>query len=406
MLKGIEIRIYPNEEQVAYISRLLGCCRYIYNQLVAEGRKYDKTNGEMWKPSAMYSFYMAHKRNTPFLSEVHSKVLSQSRLDYQQALHNYFTRKDSEEPRFHKRGKKDSCRFPIDAFIGIKGNRLSLIKQLKDIHFKCSRKDERYLNKNPDKVRSVTLRRTSSGKFFCSVLVEDVRIRPLAEVTQEVGIDLGIKDCAILSTGEKIENPHNLGKMEEMIKKAQRKVSRRQKGSKRKREAQRRVARLHEKVANRRKDFLHKATTRIVRENQSIYLEDLNIKGMMANHHLAKAVGDASMSMFVRMLEYKCAWYGRKLVKIDRFYPSSKKCHKCGYVNKGLTLAMREWECPECGTIHDRDINAAINILDEGRRVKVGLSSPEPNARGQGDGRAASQGAEVAVLDETRKKSA
>ena len=292
-----------------------------------------------------------------------------------QAYDNFFKRHKG-FPKFKsKHDNRQSCRFPKDAFIGVRGNRIDLIKVLKDIHFKCSRNDERYLNRNQDKVKSITLSKEPNGKFYLSVLID----KPLRQVPQSqnmVGLDLGIKDFAVTSDGQVIENFHFKKNEESRLKRLQRQISKKVVGSKNREKVRLRFAKLNEKIRNRKLNFLHDVTNHLIDENQVIVMEDLNVKGIVRNHKLAESISEVNWGEFRRILAYKAAWHGRQLVFIDRFYPSSKRCNHCGYIYKELTLKDRQWVCPECGSMIDRDYNAALNILEEGERI-IGLSSPE-----------------------------
>lgn len=241
------------------------------------------------------------------------------------------------------------------------------------------------------RVLSATVKQVPSGKYYVTICCADVpAVNAPTPTVEFLGVDAGIHDIATCSTGERLPNPKNLQRSERRLAREQRRLSRKQKGSANRVKQRVKVARLHEKVANRRKDALHKFTTHAVGESQNIAVEDLNVKGMQRNRRLAKAVGDAAMSELVRQLEYKCAWSGRGFARVGRFYPSSKTCSACGYVYGGLTLAERVWDCPACGMHHDRDLNAAVNIAREGKRIlegtagHAGTAADAANACGEG----------------------
>ena len=375
MLKAIKIRIYPSDEQKHFINRQLGCCRVVYNSCLAYRRdKYEK-EGISITSSQSINYIVELKKEREWLKEVHSKVLQQSVRDMNKAYDNFF-KLHTGYPKFKsKKDYEQKCRFPKDAFIGIRGNRIDLIKSLKDIHFKCSVRDERYLNKNQDKVHSLTLTKTKSDQYYLSVLI-DKQLEPKPQTTSVIGIDLGIKDFVITSEGQVFENLHFKKSETNKFKKFQRQLSRKKEGSKNREKARIKLAKLNQKIRNKKLHYLHQVSNQLVSENQIICMEDLNVKGMMRNHNLAESISEMNFGEFKNLLTYKCLQYERQLVFINRFYPSSKTCHCCGYKNDSLQLSDREWVCPECGVIHDRDINAAKNILEEGKRI-IGLSSPE-----------------------------
>lgn len=375
MLKAIKIRIYPSAEQVDFINKQLGCCRFVYNNCLAFRKDSYQNEHISVSSSEAVKHITVLKKDNEWLKHVHSKVLQQSVRDMNQAYDNFF-KLHRGFPKFKsKHDNRQSCRFPKDAFIGVRGNRIDLIKVLKDIHFKCSRNDERYLNRNQDKVKSITLSKEPNGKFYLSVLID----KPLRQVPQSssmVGLDLGIKDFAVTSDSQVIENFHFKKNEESRLKRLQRQISKKIVGSKNREKARLRFAKLNEKIRNRKLNFLHDVTNHLIDENQVIVMEDLNVKGMVRNHKLAESISEVNWGEFRRILAYKAAWHGRQLVFIDRFYPSSKRCNHCGYIYKELTLKDRQWVCPECGSLIDRDYNAALNILEEGERI-IGLSSPE-----------------------------
>lgn len=381
MLKAIKIRIYPTDNQEVYINKLLGTCRYIYNNLLAfKKQEYEEKQNNI-------SFGQLGKKLTElktqneWIKESHSKVLQQSLLDLDKAYKNFYKEKKG-YPKFKsKKDAKQSCRFPIDAISGINGNRINIINPLKDIHYKCSRKDEKYLNKYKDNIRSATLSKTKSGKYYLSILIDGSLTKELSQPTNQfIGIDLGIKDFVITSNGETHSNIKIKRNNEKKLIKLHKELSRKQKGSNNRNKAKIKLAKAYEKLNNIKENYLHSIVNQLLNENQVIIMEDLNVKGMMKNHKLAKSIQELSLYRFKEIMKYKAKWFNREIIKIDRYFPSSKLCSSCGYKNDDLTLRDRTWVCLHCGQTHNRDINAAVNILNEGIRIykgKIGLSSPE-----------------------------
>ena len=373
MLKSIKIRIYPDNVQKEFISKQLGCCRLIYNKLL----DYKKSQYEQNKQSVSLSQLGKYLTNLKklneysFLNDVYNACLQQSMIDVIKAYDN-FLKSYTYYPKFKsKKDAKQSCRFTNSMFKfknkKIRGNRITLIKQLKNILFKCSRKDEIYLNHNQDKIHFVTLTKTSTNKYYLSICI-DYNIKEKEKLDNVIGLDLGIKDFIVDSNGNRYENKHFYKNQENKLKKLQRQLFKKQKDSINRNKVRVKIAKVHEKIKNQRLNYLHQITSKLVNENQVICIEDLNVNGMMSNHKLSKSIQELSLFEFRRQLEYKCNRYNKNLVIIDRFYPSSKTCHNCGYIYKDLKLSQRKWICPHCKSLIDRDYNASLNILSEGLR--------------------------------------
>ena len=368
MLRAYKYRIYPTEEQKVLLAKTFGCCRFVYNwalNLKIEVYKQEKKSiGNVELTNRMRSEL---KTEHEWLGEVNSQALQSALRNLDTAYKNFF--RDTHAvgfPKFKSRKQKQSFQCPQHCSVDFGKGTISIPKA-KDIPAVLHRRFK-------GTVKTVTISMTPSGRYFASVLVgtsmqEMKPSEPKRDTT--VGIDLGIKSLAVCSDGRTFDNPKNLQRSLDRLKLLQKRLSRKQKGSANRNKARIRVARLQEHIANSRKDSLHKITHALTHDSQvrTICMENLNVKGMQRNHHLAQAVGDASFGMFLTLLEYKCSWYGVNLIKIDRFAPSSKTCGKCGYIYKGLKLSERSWTCPECGTHHDHDFNAACNIKEFGLKA-------------------------------------
>lgn len=378
MLKGIKIRLYPNNEQNYYINCLLGSSRFVYNKCLSyKIEQYNKNEKSISYPE-LGKYLTSLKLKFPWLKDVHSKVLQQSLINLDIAYKSFF-KNGNGFPKFKsKHQNRQSCRFPVDAIGKIKGNRINIILKLKNIHFKCSRQDEIYLNKNQYLIKSGTLTKTKTGKYYFSILIDKPNRILQKPKNNIIGLDLGIKDFIITSDNQSFENIKIKRNNQKKLNKFHKELSRKQKGSSNRNKARIKLAKQYEKLNNIKENYLHTITNQLLNENQVIVIEDLNVKGMLKNHYLARSIQELSLNRFKTMLEYKCKWYGRYIIQIDRWFPSSKLCSNCSYKNDKLTLSDREWICPECHTKLDRDLNAAINIKNEGERIlKIGLSSPE-----------------------------
>ena len=384
--KAYKFRLYPSKEQRILLVKHFGCCRFVYNKFLERRNEKYKRDKEIlgYCDNARELALLKKSEDTKWLKEVYSHALQAELRHLDGAFRRFYdaikhgkaepiirngkpTGRRKFEPRF--KSKKDNCQsvtFPDN--VKVRDGNLVLPKFKTLLKMKMHRPLE-------GKICHATVSRDCRDKYHVSILCEEECAMLPEAPRKSIGIDLGIKEMAVCSNGERVANPKFLERGEKHSKYLQRQVSKKRKGSNRRRRARMLLSRHYEKVANRRRDYIHKFTKRIVSENQAICVEDLNVRGMESNHQLAKSIVSVAFGEIVRQLEYKCGWYGRGFVKVGRWYPSSKTCNHCGHINRGLTLEDRKWTCDKCGKEIDRDYNAALNIEAEGTRILSGNGS-------------------------------
>lgn len=382
MLKALKIRLYPNKIQEVQINKLLGCYRFVYNQCLNKkitSYEKDKTSENLTSLGHYLHGYLTKQEEYNWLNEQNTKVLKQSIIDMLDAYKCFFEQHNGYPKYKSKHDNKQSCRFPLEAISkrnNYDGRKLSLAN-IRGIKFRCSDKYINYLTKNKEGIKSATLSKLPCGQYYLSILIDGDLLKQVQQSQNTVGIDLGIKDFITTSEGETFENKHFKKSVSDRLEKLQKQLSRKQKGSNNRNKARLRLAKLNKKINDSKLNYLHEVTNTLINENQVICIEDLNVKGMVKNHRLAESISEMNFGEFRRILEYKAVWYGRVVVKVDRFYHSSKRCNYCGYIKKDLKLSDRRWVCPVCGEVIDRDYNAACNIRDKGIEILVGSRTPE-----------------------------
>ena len=372
--KAYKYRFSPSDEQQRVLAHTFGCCRYVYNWALRQRTDAYYQRGERmyYKGTAQRLVLLKKQEETVWLNDVSSVPLQQALRHLDKAFRNFFDGR-SNYPTFKKKRNQQAATYANNAFIW-KDQALTLAKMDAPLSIVWHRP-------LPDgcKPSSVTVTKDEAERYFVSILVEE-DIKALEVSPKTVGLDLGLKSMVITSDGYTYGNPKFFSKNEKKLAKAQRRHAKKKKGSKNRNKARLKVARLHQKISDRRRDYQHQLSASVIRENQVVCVESLHVKNMVKNPCLAKAISDVGWSEFIRQLEYKAEWYGRTIVKIDKWYPSSKRCFDCGHLLDSLTLDVRSWACPECGVVHDRDINAAKNILAAGLAVAACGEAVRPGA--------------------------
>jgi len=366
MEKAFSYRFYPTTEQESLLRRTLGCVRLVYNKALHERTQgwYERQERIGYEQTSSMLTAWKKQEDLDFLNEVSCVPLQQGLRHLQTAFTNFFAGR-TKYPNFKKKRNGGSAEFTKSAF-KFRDGKIYLAKSLEPLEIRWSRQIPKGCEPS-----SVTVRLHPSGRWHISIRFDDTTIQPLPINDNSIGIDLGITSLIVTSNGDKVANPKQFKKHYQRLKRAQKNLCRKQKGSKNREKARIKVAKVHLKISDSRKDFLHKLTTDLVRENQTIAVESLAVKNLVKNRQLALAISDSGWSELIRQLDYKCLWYGRKLVKIDQWFPSSKRCSNCGHIVDKMPLNIRDWQCPNCGINHDRDVNAGKNILAAGLAVLV-----------------------------------
>ena len=376
ILRAIKIRLYPNKTQEQTLNKVLGCYRFVYNQMLAlkqNAYNKDKSNLGLCELSKFFHGTLLKDEQYSWLKEQNTKVMKQAIRQMLSAYDGFF-KLGKGFPKFKSKHDNNSALFPYEAISksnSFETRHISLTKSLKHIKFHCSNLYFERLQKYKDNIKSATLSKTKSGKFYLSVLIlmNEEEFKQFRHTNNKVGIDLGVKDFIITSDGEVFENKHFFKKSEDRIKKLQRRLSKKAKGSNNRNKVRIKIAKEFEHLTNQRMDYIHNAVNSLLKTYDYIFMENLNVQGMLKNHKLAKAIQELVFYTFKNTLKNKAMMNDKFVIEVDRWFASSKICHKCGYVYKGLTLGEREWTCPICGEHHDRDLNAAMNILIEGQRM-------------------------------------
>ena len=376
ILRATKIRLYPNKTQEQTLNKVLGCYRFVYNKMLAlkqEAYNRDKSNLGLCELSKFFHGELLKKSEYSWLKEQNTKVMKQAIRQMLSAYDGFF-KLGKGFPKFKSKHDNNSALFPCEAISKsntFETRHISLTKSLKNIKFHCSNLYFERLQRYKDNIKSATLSKTKSGKFYLSVLMSmnEEEFKQFIHTNNKVGIDLGVKDFVVTSDGEVFKNKHFLKQSENKIKKLQRQLSKKVKGSNNRDKVRIKIAKEFEHLTNQRIDYIHNVVNSLLRTYDYVFMENLNVQGILKNHKLAKGIQELGFYTFKNILKNKAMMNNKFVIEVDRWFASSKTCHECGYVYKNLTLGEREWTCPICGEHHDRDLNAAVNILMEGQRM-------------------------------------